>query len=689
MQRRIAVSLWHTVGLLILLTSNLLAVGPLDIWQWRNCLPQGNKLVAVNYCGGLLIAVGNQGAIVTSPGLTTAGWTNTGWASPNAWTNSGWFVGNSRTNLSLNCVAYGTNNWVIGAAGGNVLTSQDGTNWTTRSTGVSTKDLAGIAYSTNFGFVAVTAGGNILASPDGTNWTARTSGTTKDLASITYRPGIGFMAVGAVAGTGLNSLILTSPDGNNPWVLQNSATTIGLNAITFGTNSSGDGFFVVAGSSGLIMTSPDGTNWTSQSSGITASLKSVAYGPGVGFVAVGSSSSVSWITASPDGINWTGGICSLSGNGNEGLGGVTYAPPGMFVTVGYYGMAGSSPDGNPANWVAQNLTIHGNDYYNAGAWDGTNIVMVGTGGAVVSSPDGVTWTNRGSGVTVTTSLRSIGCGMGKFVAVGDGGVVITSEDSGTNWTAQPAVGLNLKGIACDGTNFVAVGGTGIVATSPDGTNWTFQSSGIPGNLTSVAYGPGHGFVAVSDSGPIYTSPDGTNWAAQTSGVTISLNGITYGGNLFVVAGSRNVMLSSPDGTNWTIRGSGQGSSSSPTLNSIAYGSGQFVVAGGSAAVYSSPNGINWTTNADVNGVSQRCIVYGANSFVIGGSGGILLQASATQPQVVYGNSSGALTLTWSGGGTLQAAPVVTGPYTNVPGASSPYAITPLTAPSMFYRVRLP
>ena len=299
MQRKTTVGILQAVCLLCVLTSNLLAVGPLDIWQWRNPLPQGNKLVAVNYCGGLLVAVGNQGAIVTSPGLTSEGWTNSGWASPSAWPNSGWFVGNSGTNISLNCVAYGTNNWVVGAAGGKVVTSHDGTNWTTQATGVSTKDLAGIAYSTAFGFVAVTAGGNILASPDGTNWTARTSGTTKDLAGITYRPGFGFVAVGAVAGTGLNSLILTSPDGNNPWTLQNSATTIGLNGITFGTNSSGDGIFVVAGSSGLILTSPDGTNWTSQSSGITASLKSVAYGPGVGFVAVGNTSAISWVAASP------------------------------------------------------------------------------------------------------------------------------------------------------------------------------------------------------------------------------------------------------------------------------------------------------------------------------------------------------------------------------------------------------
>jgi hypothetical protein len=48
-----------------------------------------------------------------------------------------------------------------------------------------------------------------------------------------------------------------------------------------------------------------------------------------------------------------------------------------------------------------------------------------------------------------------------------------------------------------------------------------------------------------------------------------------------------------------------------------------------------------------------------------------------------------LTLTWSGGGSLLAAPEVSGTYTNVPGAASPYTITPLSEPGMFYRVQQP
>jgi hypothetical protein len=62
-----------------------------------------------------------------------------------------------------------------------------------------------------------------------------------------------------------------------------------------------------------------------------------------------------------------------------------------------------------------------------------------------------------------------------------------------------------------------------------------------------------------------------------------------------------------------------------------------------------------------------------------------LQNAPSNLQV--GQSGGKVVLTWvPGGGGLQAAPVVTGPYTNVPAATSPYTTTP-SAGSTFWRVK--
>ena len=49
------------------------------------------------------------------------------------------------------------------------------------------------------------------------------------------------------------------------------------------------------------------------------------------------------------------------------------------------------------------------------------------------------------------------------------------------------------------------------------------------------------------------------------------------------------------------------------------------------------------------------------------------------------NANGTITLEWEGGGTLQAAMSITGPWQDVAGATSPYTFTP-EAPVMFGRI---
>ena len=51
-------------------------------------------------------------------------------------------------------------------------------------------------------------------------------------------------------------------------------------------------------------------------------------------------------------------------------------------------------------------------------------------------------------------------------------------------------------------------------------------------------------------------------------------------------------------------------------------------------------------------------------------------------------SKGALTLTWSGGGNLQAGPELTGQWTNVANARSPYVVSNPGGSGVFYRVQL-
>ena len=74
--------------------------------------------------------------------------------------------------------------------------------------------LYGVAYGNNQ-FVAVGDAGTILTSPDGSTWTSQTSGTQGLLQAVTYGDSL-FVAVGGHA-------IFTSPDGTT-WTVQTSGT---------------------------------------------------------------------------------------------------------------------------------------------------------------------------------------------------------------------------------------------------------------------------------------------------------------------------------------------------------------------------------------------------------------------------------------------------------------------------------
>lgn len=68
---------------------------------------------------------------------------------------------------------------------------------------------------------------------------------------------------------------------------------------------------------------------------------------------------------------------------------------------------------------------------------------------------------------------------------------------------------------------------------------------------------------------------------------------------------------------------------------------------------------------------------------------ILFTLAPTERPMITGitrNTDGSLTITWTGGGTLQAAPTVSGSWEDVTGATSPFTFTP-TAAALFGRIR--
>jgi hypothetical protein len=549
-------------------------------WTLRNL---GNDLFGVTYGNGLFVAVGGDGAILTSPDGVT------------------WTARTSVTSYSLYSVTYGDGLFVAVGRNGAILTSPDGVNWTQQTSGTS-DGLSNVTYGNGM-FVAVGGYGTILTSPDGVNWTARASGTSNILYGVTYGNNT-FVAVGG------DGTILTSSNGVN-WTVRFLETSYIFTEVTYG-----NGMFVVVGLSplgGAVFTSSDGVNWTERAWGAIGYLYGVTYANDT-FVAVGFDT----LLTSPDGVNWTvqtldgiyhlydvaygngtfvavggGPIILTSSNGvnwtelffgASRLFGVTYAN-GTFVAVGGH-FAGSnsylrtiltSSDG--VNWTVQASLA--NDALTSVTYGGGLFVAVGWDGAILTSPDGVNWTQQTSGTN--SALYGVTYEDGLFVAVGERGTILTSLN-GVRWTARTSGTDNwLYGVTYGDDLFVAVGERGTILTSPDGVTWTRRTSGTDNWLRGVTYGNGL-FVAVGWNGAILTSPDGVNWTQQTSGTSEWLRGVTYGNGLFVAVGWDGAILTSPDGVNWTQQTSG----TSDGLSNVTYGNGMFVAVGGYGTILTSP-----------------------------------------------------------------------------------------------------
>jgi hypothetical protein len=547
----------------------------LDHWYVRSSLmPTGEDLLALTYGNHTFVAVGTNGTIVTSPDDIT------------------WTICSSGCSDTINAVVYGNGTFVAVGGKGTILTSPDGKIWTRRSPNADSY-FTGVCYG-NGTFVAV-ADFDIQTSSDGIIWTDRGSGKTQfDIRGVAYG-GHAFVAVGEHNGVGEE---LTSTDGIN-WVFHALGQNLELSAVTYG-----NGIFVATGWMGTIATSPDGTTWSIVQSDIRDDLTGVAWGNNI-FVAVASvppmGNQQGTIITSPDGKVWTTRWDSSIG----------YPPTAV-------------------------------------AYCGKTFVAVGKAGSIFSSMNGTTWINRGSGYR--SGFTSITFGDHTFVAVGDD-AIMTSPD-GLNWISRVAPRYNLQGVAYGSKNFVAVGNEGAILTSDDGVTWTDHSLGYGPPLFGVAWGNGM-FVAVGGNGHIITSPDGSTWTLRYYEYEDVLNSVAYTGKTFVAVGSLptggSLILTSPNGLTWAPCNQGAvtgninvtnvdhnaepfasiGYGSFP-LYSVAYGNNTFMAVGRDG-IMTSNDGIVWQQqDLDMN-THLDGIVFADNTFVAVGNKGIIY----TSPDGTY------------------------------------------------------
>ena len=300
-----------------------------------------------------------------------------------------------------------------------------------------------------------------------------------------------------------------------------------------------------------------------------------------------------------------------------------------------------------ANW---NIVTNGNSI-NGVVWSGSKYIAVGSKGLILTSPDGVSWTNHRPPTSL--SLNGIAYSGTTFVTVvgdslGDGfGSVFTSPD-GVTWTSRSAAtNHNLKSVVWSGTQFVAVGWAGAITTSPDGINWTLRNSGSSTYLNAITWS-GTQFVVVGSANEILTSPDGITWTAQSSGVYCDFFGISWSGFQFVAVGNIGTILTSPNGINWTLQTPPQ-FSGVETFSGITWSGGLYAIVEFASGIHTSPDGITWTHRPFYTSGSGPNNVYWSGTQFVATGGGIATSSDGlTWNTQVAPNTNSLLAVTWSG-----------------------------------------
>ena len=269
------------------------------------------------------------------------------------------------------------------------------------------------------------------------------------------------------------------------------------------------------------------------------------------------------------------------------------------------------------------------------AYGNGTFVAVGDNGLLMTSPNGVIWTQLISPPVIYST--GVVFGGGAFYAFGYyspsslTNCIIRSLD-GVTWTkAYEFVGAGtgvIKAGAYGNSRLVFVGSDRIIIGIISPPSWTevkLPDTSGPGAvpLSSVTYGLGR-FVAIGRyaTSHIVSSSDGLVWRYDFGpALDPAASSIAYGNGVFVATWRTN---SAPDSgflisTNLTfwnyVPAVGIGAQN---VGAVIYGGGQFIASlGASGSVYTSPTGLVWT-NRSSNAGGASAFGYGAGTFVTSG-----------------------------------------------------------------------
>lgn len=251
-------------------------------------------------------------------------------------------------------------------------------------------------------------------------------------------------------------------------------------------------------------------------------------------------------------------------------------------------------------------------------------VAVGDGGSLMRTTNsGAIWATVSS-VTASHLQGATAADALTFWAVGSGGDILLSDDGGVSW-ARISTGLAtfFKDIAAVGPNrAIAVGASGSVfLTNDQGTSWVRVSTPVTPQLESIVALDANTWWIVGESGVILkTTNAGGSWDIQNpTGVSFSGIAAVNPSDALAATYTGEIWRTTDGGATWI-----QSTSGHPSLYEIVLGSdGRGWAFGDAGTVLTSPNGSSWSAvPVTSTNLLSAALVSPLSLWVVGWSGSV-------------------------------------------------------------------
>lgn len=422
--------------------------------------------------------------------------------------------------------------------------------------------------------------------------------------------------------SGFQSTLRRSVDGGRTWQeigrpdwLAGEGTT--TNYDTYTINYFNGKFIYAAGpaETGTSGISQDGFSWSRVSTNLTTVTTSASsptcYVAGRRVTAPGDNN----LVYSFDGVNYT----RTQASGFTGVVLRVFWTGTQFLAFDDGGRMTTSTDGRTWTtavtlpFILRDITMLGSTFF-----------AVSNAGVIYSSTNLSQWTATATLSTSTNQNHQIKA-INNLLAYYDpnNGRISTSPD-GVTWTVR-VTGLNNFGTLNYNEGFIALDGQKVAIVSyqqnsaswfktTDGIDWEWreQPVNIGGNtIVDTAFGAGV-YVAVSDgTAAIATSTNGINWVATLSNDNdAACRALRFENSVFVASANSGRIITSTNGTNWTRRTTT--ALGGNNVHEANFGNGKWIAVGNTSSQFavSTDNGVNWTNGSWSTGAAMYGVAWG-------------------------------------------------------------------------------